>query len=114
VVATTVELEESIRSFANLLKERIRLEALILYGSYARGNAYDDSDIDIAVISPDFERLPVNRRQEIIAEFSVHRDRRITPIGYPSSEYHNPGPQSFLREIIETGRVVYDGKSKNP
>jgi hypothetical protein len=43
----------------------------------------------------------------MIARATVGRAYRLAPIGYSSSEYHNPGPHSFLREIIRTGRVVY-------
>lgn len=107
MVATATELERAIAEFVGRLEAFIKVEAIVLYGSYARGTAYDQSDIDIAVISPDFEDLPVNKRQEIIADLSIRTDHRISPIGYPSSEYHNPGPHSFLREIIRTGKVVY-------
>ena len=107
MVATTTELEQAIEDFVRRLAAGIEIEAIVLYGSYARGTAYDQSDIDIAVVSDDFEGVPMSRRQEIIADLTLHRDPRISPIGYPSSEYHNPGPHSFLREIIATGHVVY-------
>jgi predicted nucleotidyltransferase len=99
-----------INDFAQRLQQGIKIEALVLYGSYARGTAYDQSDIDLAVISPDFEGVPMSRRQEIIADLTYRRDGRISPIGYSPSEYHNPGRHSFLGEIIRTGRVVYKGK----
>jgi len=41
---------------------------------------------------------------------SAGRADKLAPIGYPSSEHHNPGPHAFLREIIRTGRVVYQGE----
>jgi predicted nucleotidyltransferase len=107
VVATTVELGKSISDFTEMLTTGIRVEAIVLYGSYVTGTPNEDSDIDVAVISPDFEGVPPWRRQEIIAVLTLPRDRRLAPIGYPSSEYHNPGRHSFLREIIRTGRVVY-------
>ncbi len=107
MVATAVELENAISDFIRRLQEGIRVEAVVLYGSYAHGTAREWSDIDLAVISPDFEGVAMWQRQETIAHFTVHRYRGISPIGYPSSEYHNPGPHSFLREIIRTGRVVY-------
>jgi uncharacterized protein len=107
MVATAVDLERSISRFIEMLSGVIRIEAVVLYGSYASGMATEDSDIDLAVISPDFEGVPLWRRQEIIAGHTLDRDRRLAPIGYPSSEYHNPGRHSFLREIMKTGRVVY-------
>jgi|SRR6266542_1917308 len=108
MVASTIDLDRSISRFVELLGRRIRVEAIVLYGSYANGEPNEDSDIDVAVISPDFEGVPMWRRQEIIAEPTLDRDRRLAPIGYPSSEYHNPGRQSFLGEIMRTGRVVYE------
>jgi len=108
MVATAVDLGKSIAEFARLLNERIRVECIVLYGSYANGEPNDDSDIDVAVVSVDFEEVPLWRRQEIIATATLNRDRRLAPIGYPSSEYHDPGRHSFLGEIIRTGRVVYE------
>ena len=84
------------------------MERVLLYGSYVGGRPHGWSDFDVAVISPDFENEPMYRRQEIIADLSAGTDPRIAPIGYPSSEYHNPSSHSFLREILRTGKVVYE------
>lgn len=111
MVATAAELESAISDFVQLLQAGMRLEALLLYGSYAHGNPREWSDIDLAVISPDFENMPLPKRQEMISRLTVHRYHDLAPIGYPSSEYYNPGPHSFLREIIRTGRVVYQATS---
>ncbi len=112
-VADPAELELAIRGFIDALEKQIRVEAVVLYGSYAGGQPHEWSDIDLAVISPDFEGMPVNERQSVIASLAWRdTDLRIEPIGYPSSEYHNPGPHSFLREIIRTGRVVYEAPAE--
>lgn len=111
VVAAT-ELEAVIGEFVRLLEAAICVEAIVLFGSYATGREHEWSDIDVAVISPDFEGVPMWKRQEIIALASLDRDRRLAPIGYPSSEYHDPGRHSFLREIMRTGRVVYEAPSE--
>ena len=107
MVATSTELDEIIDRFVGALEAEIAVEAIVLYGSYARGTAYELSDIDVAIISSDFEGVPMYRRQEIIADLTFRQDGRISPIGYPSSEYHAPAPQSFLSEIVRTGKVVY-------
>ena len=107
MVATTTELTKAIDDFIQFLQQGIRVEAVILYGSYASGTPNEWSDIDVAVISPDFESLTVPQRQRLITKTTLRRHRRITPMGYPSSEYHSPGRHSFLGEILRTGRVVY-------
>ena len=108
MVTSQVELAEKIEDFVRLLRLGVRVEAVILYGSYAKGLADEWSDIDLAVISPDFEGASTWERQEMIARATVGRPYRIAPIGYPSSEYHNQGRHSFLREILRTGKVVYE------
>ena len=108
MVTTATELAEALDDFAERLKKGIRLEALVLYGSYASGNAREWSDIDVAVISPDFDGVPMPKRQEMISGLTFDRVTRIEPLGYSSREYRNPGPHSFLGEIIRTGRIVYE------
>ena len=38
------------KSYKAAVESRLRLKALYLYGSYSKGNATEDSDIDIAVV----------------------------------------------------------------
>jgi len=111
MVTVASDVTKSIREFIDLLERGIKVEAVILYGSHAAGRAAPDSDIDIAVVSPDFEGMGLFRRQEMIADLTVDRPDYLSPIGYPASEYHSPGPHSFLREIIKRGRVVYEGRA---
>lgn len=112
MVTSQAELGNKIDDFVRRLRSAIKIEAVILYGSHAKGKPNEWSDVDIAVISPDFEGLSTWSRQEIIARATVGRAYRLAPIGYPSSEYHNPGRHSFLREIIRTGRVVYEAPTE--
>ncbi|MCH7835634.1 MAG: nucleotidyltransferase domain-containing protein [Chloroflexi bacterium] len=112
MVTTATDLSRIISKFVALLSKSVRVEVVILYGSYVNGSPDEWSDIDIAVISPDFEGVPMWERQRIISRATVDRDASLAPIGYPSSEYRNPGRHSFLREIIRTGRVVYEAPAE--
>lgn len=42
------------RLMTALAEEKINLERVILFGSHARGTATEWSDIDVALVSPDF------------------------------------------------------------
>jgi predicted nucleotidyltransferase len=44
----------SVERFLAVVRRRLRIEAAYLYGSQATGSARPWSDIDVAVISPDF------------------------------------------------------------
>lgn len=51
----------------NILKDRnITVDRMVVFGSHARGNFTKDSDIDIAVISRDFDGKDVFQKAEML------------------------------------------------
>lgn len=60
---------EIIRQFQMALREQgVKADKIILYGSWARGDAHSDSDIDLVVISRYFEGKGYWDRIQIISE----------------------------------------------
>jgi stress-induced morphogen len=112
MVASQVELAEKIDDFVRRIRSAVAVHAVILFGSYAKGNADDSSDVDVAVISPDFEGMSTWQRQDTIARATAGRGHRLAPVGFASSEYRSPDSTPFLREIIRTGRVVYEAPAE--
>ena len=47
---TTNELIENLKNLKNELREQFGIDQIALFGSYARGEANNDSDVDIAII----------------------------------------------------------------
>jgi len=81
-------------------RNKIVVEKVYLFGSYARGTATEDSDIDIAIISNDFKgdrfddrRLLVPLRRQI--------DWRLEPIPFRPEDFHEYHPLAV--EIIRNG-----------
>ena len=48
------EITEIIKIFLSVLQQQQKISAAYLYGSYVKGTATEWSDIDLAIISPDF------------------------------------------------------------
>jgi len=84
----------------------IDVKHLILYGSYASGDAEPYSDIDIAVISPSFEGKGLLKRQELLGEAIYPLQEPIEALGYTPTECRNAPRASFLAEIITSGKVI--------
>jgi len=94
----TAELEAAISAFISRLGKGIRVDLVVLFGSYVRGMPHQESDIDLAVGSPDFEGMPRWRRQEMIAALTLDRQPNIAPIGYSCSQWRDPAAiLSFAR-----------------
>ncbi len=74
-----------------------------LYGSYAKGKPREDSDIDIALISPDFSG---NRYFDTLKIIPYRRkiDSRIEPVTFKPADFDEADPLVF--EIKKTGIKV--------
>lgn len=54
---STADVDPVVYRFAELLREKHGATRVLLFGSYARGNAYYDSDYDFIIVSPQFENV---------------------------------------------------------
>ncbi|MBN1849639.1 MAG: nucleotidyltransferase domain-containing protein [Deltaproteobacteria bacterium] len=71
-------IKESVQKFINAAKKQYRIEEAYLYVSHAKGNASFWSDIDIALISPDFKEDVFEERLAIM-HIAAEIDDRIEP-----------------------------------
>jgi predicted nucleotidyltransferase len=83
-----MRIEQIIKQFADSLKDiyRERLKNVILYGSWARNEASDDSDIDVAVVlSGDVEPCKeIDRMIDIITDMNLEHGVLLSV--YPVSQ----------------------------
>lgn len=97
-----------ITDYVKVLRDfNITVAQAILFGSYASGNASDESDIDVAIISPDLGR---NRFSEgvMLKLLTEHVDTSISPRPYSVNEVAGSKKGSFLHdEILSKGRSIY-------
>jgi len=108
---TTLSQGELKRLIANLVNDleghRIRVERVVLYGSYAQGRPREFSDVDLAIISPSFARKGILKIQEELATAASKYLSIVEPIGVSPDEFERAERTSFLGEIRRTGKVVY-------
>jgi len=53
----TTDIAKVVSAFVDSLARHVRVERVILFGSRARGETSEDSDVDLLVISPDFGKM---------------------------------------------------------
>jgi len=99
------EISEQLRKISQRLKKEYHAEKVILFGSYAKGEATMDSDVDILVIAPTKERF----FERMATVRGLIRDLRnglpIAPIVLTAEEVEKRikiGDQ-FIREIVKKG-----------
>ena len=77
----------------------------MIYGSYASGNVHTGSDLDLAIISPDFGK---NRFEEgkMLLQIAWRIDPRLEPVPISSESYENDTWVPLIYEIKEKGVEV--------
>jgi uncharacterized protein len=89
------------RLAGELRRHNIRVNKAVLFGSHAKGTARDDSDIDVAIVSDDFEGVRFLDRQKI-NPYLIHYNCRFDIHPYRAGEF-NPSSSWFVKEILKDG-----------
>jgi predicted nucleotidyltransferase len=91
-------------------KEGIRVQKAYLYGSYATGRAHRGSDIDIALVSPDFSGWIDDVAK--IRNALRNRDPRIESVHLPPDAFVDENPLAW--EVKTKGiALLPNGRRRN-
>jgi predicted nucleotidyltransferase len=100
------EVYEIIMAFRKALEaEGIRADKVILFGSYATGQSREDSDIDIAVISRDFQDKSYWERIDILTNAIYRILEPIEASAFTPEEWQRQ--DSIIVDFAKNGEVVY-------
>lgn len=97
-------METRIRTLMAELKDGLRaicgdrLRGVYLYGSYARGEADPESDVDVLIVLEGYDRYSdeIRRTSDVIASLSLKYDRSVSRVFVPESRWLNDD-SPFLR-----------------
>jgi predicted nucleotidyltransferase len=85
-----------------------RPEKVVLFGSHARGDASDDSDIDLLVI----QETDLPRPKRSVPLYSILRlypySKDIVVYTPEEVDAYRDLPQSFVMTALREGRVLYE------
>ena len=95
---------EKATKYAELVSKEFKPQKIYLYGSYAKGNWNEESDIDIAVI---VDEVHGDYLEIASTLYRLRRniDDRIEPVLLEEKE----DPSGFLTEILKHGQLIYMG-----
>jgi len=91
-----------VQKYAKVLRSKFDFQKIIIFGSYVRGNPRKDSDIDVAVVFPNYDNR-LDRQVELM-KLTRQIDTRIEPHPFRENEFNLSNP--FVNEIIRYGMEV--------
>ena len=104
------KIAEAIKFFENCLKEKgLNVSKIILFGSHSTGKATIDSDVDILIISPDFQNKDIFERARLTKEAEINTIKKfrvpLDIITLTSEEFESN--KSIVAEYARQGKVMY-------
>jgi predicted nucleotidyltransferase len=101
MVQIPVEVKDIIDRYLNELdRHNIPIKEAILFGSYAKGNHHEWSDIDIALVSEIFTGDRIDDKDKIRkVTLSVSSQIEVIPFSVSDFNQYNP----LVKEILTTG-----------
>ena len=97
------EILNNINKFIEEIRKHYNVKAIILFGSYAKGTETEDSDIDIAIVSDDFDDIYDCMADLMGMAWNI--DARIEPHPIRAEDYKK-GSTPFIEEVMNTGIKV--------
>ena len=95
-----------VRRYREFLEESgIRVKKIILYGSYASGKPKEWSDIDLVVISNDFEKMDLWERLVVLGRVTTKVMEPLEVLGYTEEEYISEGKGTFIGDEVKSSGV---------
>ena len=104
-IKTDREIEKIIKEYARLLLNAgLKIDKIILFGSYALKKANENSDIDLAIVFKELMEDRFDTRLKLM-KFSRKFNEVIEPHPFLTSEFNDTNPFAF--EIMNNGIEVY-------
>ena len=99
-MAPVANLDELLESGLARVREKVRIEAAYLFGSQLTDAADQDSDIDLAIFSPDVDGLNLVVRVHLSSEISRNCDSRLELHLYSSRALAEARSTNFAGHIV--------------
>ncbi len=96
------DIRKIVSEYIAVLQEKYDIEAVYIFGSYAKGTQNEDSDIDVAIISNDFSDRIDDMIELLMLKTDI--DLRIEPHPFSKGDFDDDNP--FVKEIKSTGLKV--------
>ncbi len=100
-VEDSEKIYEQLRELANLLKSKHKVKKVYLYGSFAKGNFNEGSDIDLIIVGEFDGKMP-QRIKKIFDLTSLP----VEPLVYTEPEFEEMKERIFLKEVLATAREL--------
>lgn len=104
--ANTQKVNDIIKKYLSDVGRHITVNKAYLYGSYAKGNYTEYSDVDVAIFSDSFkDKNSIEINSFLFSLARKYKEICIEPIGFNISDLNEDNP--FVKEIMTSGKEIF-------
>ena len=98
-----------LKEYMIVLQKRVTLVTMVLIGSRARNDALQSSDIDLLIISDDFQDMPYLVRLDLVTEhWAPPPSLDVFPHTTKEVQQRSKGLSLHILEALDNGEILYD------
>jgi predicted nucleotidyltransferase len=98
----------TIQKAVELLREAAQPSRIILFGSYATGEADDDSDVDLLVVEDGSPNVAAEMVRLVRVLSSLRIPADLIVVSQAHYEYWRQTPGNLMFEVAQDGKVLYE------
>lgn len=87
-------------------KKGIPVRYGVLFGSYARGQQHEWSDIDLLVVSPRYDKKWTHKDWAMLWRIAAHTDVRIEPIPVGEKQFQEDDSSMIIEIARREGQII--------
>ncbi len=103
MVKTKNQIERVVKEFVKEISKDYQVTQVILFGSYAKGSPHSYSDIDIAIVSPDFRGKSEMEILQYLSRKAMKFDTSLEVLAFTPEDLLAPDPRSFSYQVKTYG-----------
>ena len=111
VQRTSIDINTLVAAYLSTFPSEVRVDSVFLFGSFARGDQREDSDVDLLILSDDFKEMPFIKRLELLSKLRNHPmtgEVAMDIFGYTPEEFERLENESvIMRQAKKEGRFVW-------
>ena len=97
----------AVKKYLGVLKKAgVEVEFAVVYGSQARGTAHEWSDIDLLVVSPQFDDMKDRSTIKLLWRLTAGVDSRIEPIPCGSRQWREDDGSAVIEIARQEGEIL--------
>ncbi|MDO8497516.1 MAG: nucleotidyltransferase domain-containing protein [bacterium] len=100
------KIQKQLKIFIKRVREAYEPEEIILFGSYARGEATEYSDVDILVVARSFKNIDPFKRHIRLHKLGNDLNPDFNAFGFTPIELKKSSYLTTLRDALQTGVVI--------